>query len=167
MKTNSDRPTGPLLSHVLVPVAGPDDARATARALDGYDPERITLLHVVEKGEGVPDKTPVEQSEQLAAEAFDAFRETFPDAEDHLDYRRDVVAGILGTAEEVDASAVVFRPREGGRIRKFLSGDIALRLITEADLPVVSLPIDEDEAEAAEADATDGEEADADDEAET
>ncbi|MFC6724999.1 universal stress protein, partial [Halobium palmae] len=68
------------------------------------------------------------------------FREAFPDAEEHVEYRRDVVAGILDAAEEVGASAIVFRPREGGRIVQFLSGDLSEKLVDEADRPVVVLP---------------------------
>jgi hypothetical protein len=49
-----------LLAHVLLPVANEEDALATATALEPYRPERVTALHVVEKGGGVPDKTPVE-----------------------------------------------------------------------------------------------------------
>jgi nucleotide-binding universal stress UspA family protein len=126
--------------HVLVPVADQEDARTTAQVLEPYEFERITVLHVVEKGEGVPDKTPVEQSEQVAAEAFDAFRETFPDAGTETTYRRDVVEGIIEVADEVDASAIVFRPRGGARILQWLAGDRSLRLITEADQPVISVP---------------------------
>ncbi|WP_327053895.1 universal stress protein [Halomicrococcus gelatinilyticus] len=129
---------------VVVPVADAADAHATASALEPYDVESVTVVHVVEKGEGVPDKTPVEQSEAVAADAFEAFRETFPDAETATAYRRDVVAGIVEVAEELDASAIVFRPREGGRVVKFLSGDRSLRLLTEADRPVVALPGEDD-----------------------
>ena len=132
--------TTQLTRHVLVPIADQEDARTTARVLEPYEFGRITVLHVVEKGEGVPDKTPVEQSEQVAAEAFDAFRETFPDAETEVTYSRDVVEGIIEVADEVDASAIVFRPRGGARVLQWLAGDRSLRLITEADRPVVSVP---------------------------
>jgi nucleotide-binding universal stress UspA family protein len=126
--------------HVLVPVASETDARTTARALELYAVDRLTVLHVVEKGEGVPDKTPVEQSEQIAEASFAAIRETFPDAETELAYGRDVAETISEVATELDASAIVFRPREGGRLRKWLSGDWSQQLLSEADRPVITLP---------------------------
>lgn len=124
---------------IIVPIANQEDAQATAVALEPYDIGDVTVLYVVEKGEGVPDKTPVEQSKQVASESFAAFRETFPEAKTEITYRRDVVAGIIDVAEDIDASAIVFRPRGGSRIRQFLAGDRSLRLITEAKRPVIAL----------------------------
>jgi hypothetical protein len=37
------------IRHVLVPVADQEDARTTARILEPYEFERITVSHVVEK----------------------------------------------------------------------------------------------------------------------
>lgn len=129
-----------LLSHVLVPVAHEEDALATARELKPYQPERVTALHVVEKGDGVPDKTPVEQSESLAEESYRAVRSVFPDADDHTAYGRNIVAKIFEAAEEVDASAIAYRSRGGNRLMQFLSGDMSLKLVTNASRPVIALP---------------------------
>ena len=138
--TDSGPRSEDLLAHVLLPVAHEDDALATAEALEPYQPDRVTALHVVEKGEGVPDKTPVEQSEEVAAESYAAVRTVFPGADDHTAYARDVVGAIFDAAEEVDASAIAYRSRGGNRIMRFLSGDLSLKLVTNADRPVIALP---------------------------
>ncbi|WIV68079.1 universal stress protein [Natrialbaceae archaeon AArc-T1-2] len=141
-----DRPDDrDLLAHALVPVAHAEDARKTARALEVYDPAHVTALHVVEKGEGVPDKTPVEYSHELAEESHAAVRETFPEAGEHIAYARDVVGATLEAADEVDASAIVYRSRGGGRIVQFLSGDLSVKLVIRAGRPVVALPTDSGE----------------------
>jgi nucleotide-binding universal stress UspA family protein len=129
-----------MLEHALLPVAHEEDALKTARELEPYDPERVTALHVVEKGGGVPDKTPVEQSEELAQESYAAVRTVFPDADDHTAYGRDVAGKIFEAADEVSASAIVYRSRGGNRLTQFLSGDISLKLATEANHPVIALP---------------------------
>jgi len=138
--TAPDKSDRDLLRHVLLPVADADDAAATVAALEPYSPERVTTLHVAEKAGGAPDKTPVEQSEQLAEEAFAVVRQVFPDADDHVTYGTDVVDAIFDTADEVDASAVAYRSRGGNRILQFLTGDQSLQLVTEGTLPVIALP---------------------------
>jgi len=129
-----------LLAHVLLPVASETDAKATVTKLEPYQPDHVTALHVVEKGEGVPDKTPVEQSEELAKRSYTAVRRVFPDADDHTVYARDVVGAIFEAADEVGASAIAYRSREGNRLRQLLSGDLSLKLVTRADRPVIALP---------------------------
>lgn len=129
-----------LLDHVLLPVANEEDALATATALEPYEPRHVTALHVVEKAGGAPDKTPVAQSEQLAAESYAAVRQVFPDADEHTAYARDIVGAIFQAADEVDASAIAYRSRPGNRLLKFLSGDLSLQLVTRGDRPVIALP---------------------------
>ena len=140
MKPDRDAAGKAILGHALLPVADETDARATARALDPYDPDRVTAMHVVEKGEGVPDKTPVEQSEGVAQSAYAAVREVFPEADTHTAYRRDIVEAIQEAAEVVEASAIVFQPRGGSRLIQFLSGDTTIKLVTKTEQPVISLP---------------------------
>lgn len=140
MTSHDDTDGQDLLGHALLPVANEDDALATARALEPYDPDRVTALHVVEKGEGVPDKTPVEQSEELAAESYAAVRSVFPDAEEHTAYGRNVAEEIFDAVDAVGATAIVYRARGGNRLMRFLSGDLSTKLVTDAPVPVVALP---------------------------
>jgi len=146
MSSDSEADQRDLLDHVLLPVANEGDALATANRLEPYGPNHVTALHVVEKGEGVPDKTPVEQSEELAADAYAAVRSVFPDADEHTAYDRHVVDAIFEAAGDVGATAIAFHARGGSRLVQLLSGDTTLKLVTNADIPVIALP-DEDSDE--------------------
>jgi len=128
-----------LTAHLVVPVANADDARATARSLREYQHAEVTVVHVVEKAGGAPDKLSLEQAEELAEESFAAFQEVMPDVEAELVYHEDVVGGIVDLAVVVDASAIAFRPRGGSRLVQLLAGDKALKIVTKSDLPVIAL----------------------------
>jgi nucleotide-binding universal stress UspA family protein len=128
-----------LTAHLVVPIVDEADARATATALAEYEFAAVTAVHVVEKGGGAPDKLSVEQAERSAEDAIAAFQESIPDAESRITYGEDVVETILDIAADEDASAIAFRPRDGSRVVQFLSGDKALRLVTEADRAVIAL----------------------------
>lgn len=136
-----------LLDRPLVPVANPDDAEVTYEQLRPYllDAEVTPLVvHVIEKGGGVPDKAGLEQREMYAEETLDRFRDHAKidriDVETKILYGTDIATAIYDAAEEADASAVVFTSRGGNRWLELLSGNIRSRLVTENDRPVIVLP---------------------------
>lgn len=136
-----------LFERVLVPVANPQDARATADALahhvDGVG-EIVIAVHIIEKAGGAPDKASVEQRRRYAEDIFTAVREGLADTIIPLDteirYGTDVAATIVAAAHDVDATAILFTPRGGSRWQKLLSGDVTYHLLTESDIPIVALP---------------------------
>jgi len=137
-----------ILDHVLVPVASEDDAIATSEALRPHVEgiERVTALHVIEKGGGTVDKAPVAKRREDAA-AFLAVVDSRLSSEVAVDTRTafgtSVVETIFDEAQAVGAAAVAIRPRGGSRIVQLLTGDTANRLVTEPRIPVVSLPVGE------------------------
>ena len=88
--------------HVLVPVASDTDAESTAEALaDHLETDRVTVVHVVEKAGGAPDKAGVEQREEAAAEAFERFEETYGESvETDIVYDSNIADGLLAAAAE-------------------------------------------------------------------
>lgn len=134
---------GALLDRVLLPVASEADAVASAHALDNQQYGDVVVVHVIEKAGGAVDKAGVEQRELEAEEMFDAARDVLGDVETDVYYGTDVVETIFDAAADVDASAVVVTPRGGNRLIRLITGDVALKLVTENDRPVVVLPDDE------------------------
>lgn len=139
--------TDPVLSRIVVPVAEPEDARETADALAAADlPDEGTahVVFVVEKAGGAPDTASVEQREQYAKRAFEAFRAAFDDdrltVETEILYGTDVAATVVTAAQDMDATAIVFKPRGGSRWVKLLTGDVASELVANSEVPVVALP---------------------------
>ena len=136
-----------LLDHVLVPVASEEDVEATCEALGPYlgEIERVTAVHVIEKAGGAMDKAPLEKRREDAAEFLAVVDSRLSDrvaVDTRTDYGTDVVETIFEAAADAGATAVAFRPRGGNRIVQLLSGDTTRRLVTDPDLPVVSLPDD-------------------------
>lgn len=131
----------------MVPVANRDDAAATTAALAPHVDAAggtVVAVHVVEKAAGALDKASVEQREQDAESIFAVVTEGLADTEVSLEtrilYGSDVAATIIEAAHDVDASAIVFTPRGGGRWAKLLSGDITHELVADSDVPVLVLP---------------------------
>ncbi|MFC7075630.1 universal stress protein [Haloarcula halophila] len=129
-----------LLDRVILPVDSDEDAASSARALAGQDYGEVVVINVIEKAGGAPDKAGVEQRELAAEEMFEAARDVLGDIETEISYGTDVVETIFGAAADHDATAVVVTPRGGSRFVQLITGDVALRLVTENDRPVVVLP---------------------------
>lgn len=137
-----------LFDRIVVPVATEDDARTTCEAalphLRRVEGEAY-VVHVIEKAGGAPDKASVEQREQVAERIFRTASTTFEaasftDFETRLLYGTDVAETILDVCDELDATAVVFVTRKTSRWKRLLSGDVALKLITENPYPALVLP---------------------------
>jgi nucleotide-binding universal stress UspA family protein len=132
-----------LFERVVVPVASPEDARATCRAAESYLTGSAVAVHVIEKAGGAPDKAGVEQREEHAAEVFAAIRDCLGDGidlETEIRYDTDVAHAIFDAAADHDASAILITPRGGSRWIRLLTGDVALDIVTQTDRPVVVLP---------------------------
>jgi nucleotide-binding universal stress UspA family protein len=143
----------PLFARPLLPVASDADAERTLAAAFPHVAAaggRATVLHVIEKAGGAPDKAPLEQREELAEEIFVDVREAAAaagvDVETELHYGTDVGETILDVARESDATAIVFSPRGGRSWWDLFSGDVRKTLVTESDVPVVALPERDDAA---------------------
>ena len=137
---------GEIFETVYVPIANPDDAEETARAVHRYAHEDsgVIVTHVVEKGEGVPDKLSVEQREQYAEEAYETFQDVLPegwgDVQFETLYGRNVAETIIEGATDADATVIAFTPRGGSRWVRLVTGDVARNLIDNSPIPVISLP---------------------------
>jgi nucleotide-binding universal stress UspA family protein len=137
-----------LFETVVVPVADPDDARETARAIEVYldDGAEIIVTHVVPKGEGAPDEASVEQREGFAEEAYQVFYDELPDAVSVTPltlYGRDVGATIVEGALDADATVIAYTPRGMSRWMKLLTGSVSSDIIENGELPVLVLPDEE------------------------
>lgn len=107
---------------VVVPVANREDAAASAVALAPYveaADATVFAVHVIEKAGGALDKASVEQRELQANEIFADFTQNFADVEADLEtrilYGTNIAETIIEAAHDLDASAIVFTPRGGGR----------------------------------------------------
>lgn len=134
-----------LFEHVLVPVDSPADARATcSRLRDHVDPadQLVTVVHVIKHKPGGISRAPMDARRQDSEALFEAVRTEYGDLvhATELAYGRDVAAAILDVARDVEASAIVFTPHDEGRLVRWLSGDVALSIISRAEIPVIAFP---------------------------
>ncbi|MDJ1430918.1 universal stress protein [Halostagnicola sp. A-GB9-2] len=134
----------PLLAHVVVPIGTEDDATATCDALEPFIDEeitKITVVHVIERTEGYPDKAPFEARKNVAERIFRIVADRFQDRidiESELRYGTDPVEEIFATAESVDATAIGFTHQPDSRLKRFLSRTDPYQFVTENEQPVIA-----------------------------
>lgn len=129
--------------HVLLPVNGVDDARATTRAIEKHEPGRVTAVYVVKRTSG-PEAVPLSKSEEIGRDSFGAIHERFPEADSRIVRHEDVAEGILEVAQETETTSIVFVTRSnGGILSRLFSANISEKLVDTADRPVLVLPTED------------------------
>ncbi len=144
-----------LTTRILLPVAHEEDTKRTCRALLEHnlgnpDSSKIIVVHVIEKAGGAPDKAPLPAREEQAERIFTLTEQILGNSgyelETRLVYATDVVDGLIDVARDVEATSIVFLPREGGRLSRLLTGNLSTQLVFSSPVPVISLPqISDDE----------------------
>lgn len=134
-----------LFEHALLPIASPDDARLAREVILPYLADSggvATVVHVVKYTEGGVDPSPVSMQEEDAEALFEIVTDDRPElvVETRTAYGTDVAEAIYEVADEIDASAIVFAPEEKSRLLRLLTGDTALSLVSNPDVPVLAIP---------------------------
>jgi nucleotide-binding universal stress UspA family protein len=133
-----------VLQHVVVPIATDEDVAETAAALRPYLDEihRVTLIHVIETRTGAVNKAPTAKRRADARGFLSAFESRLDGrvvVDTRISFGASVAETIVETAQEVGATAIAFRSRGSSRLARLLSGNTTARLVTDPDVPVLSL----------------------------
>lgn len=134
-----------LFQHLVVPIATEEDTHATCAALQPYldDIERVTAVHVIEKAGGAPDKAPLEKRREDASDFLAIVDSTLSEAvavDTRTMFATDIVSALFTATADAGADAIAFRARGGSRIMRMLTGEITTNLVTDPEVPVISLP---------------------------
>ena len=131
-----------LFDRTVVPLASESDALATVRALRPHrqaSESVVTLVHVVEKVGGAPDKASVEQREEHAEEvldvALDALVGDDVSVESQIRYHTDVATAILDAVADYDTVSV--GATRTGAVSQALFGSIPRAIGERSDGTVV------------------------------
>ncbi|GEM_PF-3512452 len=139
--------TDTLLRRVIVPVANEADTIATCEELRphlDHSVELVNLLYVIEQTEGYMDPTSPDQLREEARSWFrmaESMLDVGPAFETELRAGTSIVAEIVASATDHDATAIVFRPQQSsGLLSQLFTRDLKDRLLTESPCPVIALP---------------------------
>jgi nucleotide-binding universal stress UspA family protein len=137
--------TDTLLDRALVPVATAADATATAAALTDRAGELGSVVAVtVVAGDPEPSDAARDEATDTLGRLVTGLAGTGVAVDTRVLAGSDVVEAVVAAADDVDATAVVFTPREGHGPLGRLTGDTTARLVRRSDRSVVALPAPDD-----------------------
>ena len=133
-----------LFERILIPIAGPDDAEATARAVRPHLDSGTTLI-VTHVTQGAAAETTIKTGrDEFAGATYERFFDIL--YRDDLRFEwvtleaQEVAAGLVDAIGMTEATLVAFTPRDIDAWKRAITGDPAGRLIREADVPVMVFP---------------------------
>lgn len=133
-----------LFERILIPIAGPDDAEATARAVRPHlDPDTTLIVTHVTAGESA-ETTIKTGRDQFAGATYETFYDIL--YRDDLTFEwvtleaPEVAAGLVDAIDMTEATLVAFTPRDIDAWKRAITGDPGSRLIREAEVPVMVFP---------------------------
>lgn len=133
-----------LFERILVPIADPDDAEETARALRPHlDPNTTLIVTHVTRGETTETSIKTGR-DQFAGATYETFSAIL--YRDDLQFEwvtleaREVAEALVDAIEMTGATLVAFTPRDIDAWSRTIAGDPGGQLIREADVPVMVFP---------------------------
>ena len=133
-----------LFDRILLPLADPDDAERTARAIRPYLDEETTLIitHVTQ-GEAA-GTTVAMGRDRFAEEIYETFIAVLGRQDLTIEWvtleGRDVSEAIIYAIGTLEATLMAFTPRDLDTWSRTLAGDPGSRLVRDADIPVMVFP---------------------------
>lgn len=134
-----------LFERVIIPVASETDAERARETILPYLADvggAATVVHVVKRSESGVDPSPPSFQEEDAERLFELVGRGHDDivAETRTVHGTNIAEAIFDVARETGATAIVFSPSERSLLVRLLTGDVARALVTDPDVPVLSLP---------------------------
>lgn len=133
-----------LFERILVPIAGPADAEATARALRPNLDSNTTLI-VTHITQGETAETLVKKGrDQFAGATYETFSDILYRNDLQFEWvtleAREVAEAIVDAVGITEATLIAFTPRDIDDWSRTISGDPSSQFIRESDVPVMVFP---------------------------
>jgi nucleotide-binding universal stress UspA family protein len=133
-----------LFERILVPIASPEDAEATARAIRPHLDAGTTLI-VTHVTRGTDAETTIKTGrDQFAGATYETFSDILYRRDLEFEWvtleAREVTEALVDAVEMTAATVVAFTPRDMDTGKQTLAGDPGNRLIREAAVPVMVFP---------------------------